>query len=87
MTLDQIIDAERQATRAFNAARMFATDGAMRDALARAEAILNEVRHFAVCWHDNRTMDDAHTIDAIDARNQREALTNRLVSCMVPARF
>lgn len=87
MTIDQIIEAERQARRAFSAVSAFVETGSVRDALARAEQVLAEARHFAVCWEDNRKLEDEDKLHPTEARRMREVIIDRLVTNLVPTRL
>jgi len=68
MNFNQVLQAEREAERAFRAARIFA-DAPTREALARAELILGEVRHAASCIEDANA--DGRLNEALPAITRR----------------
>jgi hypothetical protein len=87
MTLDQILNMEKHAGRAINAIQSVGVNAEAYDSLQRVEDLLAEVRHFAVCWDDQRRLSDNNQIDPIQARNTRDEIINRLVTFIVPSRF
>ena len=87
MTLDQIIAAENMGHRATRAVRPFVQDAAGRDALNRADYLLSEARHFAVCWDEIRTREDAKQITAEEATKERQAVIQRLSASAAPQRM
>lgn len=87
MTLDQITAAEHLGGRAIRAIRPFVDKGADRDALNRAEYILAEVRHFAICWNETRQQEDDKLINADEATRQRQDVIQRLTSYCAPSRL
>jgi hypothetical protein len=86
-TLSQFIRMEDMGTRATNAVRRFVESADDRAALNRVDALLAEVRHFAVAWDEIRTWEDKGKVSAESAADMRKALENRLVSHCVPDRF
>jgi hypothetical protein len=84
MTLDQIIEAERQAGRVMKAIRSFTTDGDIAQSLNLAELILSEVRHYAVSLADIRNREREEGFEPKDAAFMREEACKRLAAFLEP---
>lgn len=87
MNLKQILVAEQLGGRAIRAVRPFLERGPDKDALDRAEFILAEARHFAVCWDDLRQREDDLSNNADESTKFRQALILRLSTSLAPDRL
>lgn len=80
MNLQKIIDVERAFT-ALKARLNPLLDHEFRDAMARVDSVMAEVRHFAVSWMDAAEVEQINREKAADLRD--EAIT-RLIQVLRP---
>ena len=87
MTLDHILDMEKYGCRAINALQAIGLKPDAYNSLNRLEDLVANVRHFAVCWDDQRRLEDAGEMPSGAAEQIRQQLTDELLRYLIPTRF
>lgn len=77
MDVKQICDAEVALNRIANAMRN--VQSGFVDNIDTVQTVMQEVRHFVICWEDVTNMQYNKGIDPDEARSMRQASIDRLV--------